>query len=106
MSALDELKKKEIRTDLEAAVLSSAYYEAQATGFSGKSQTVYSEKAAKELAEKDAELLALRERVAKLEKVADGLAEIVEYDTGDARHGLQSLAKARLAEYEELKEKK
>ena len=53
-----------------------------------------------------AELLALRERVAKLEKVADGLAEIVEYDTGDARHGLQSLAKARLAEYEELKETK
>ena len=67
MSALDELKKKEIRTDLEAAVLSSAYYEAQATGFSGKSQTVYSEKAAKELLEKDAELLALRERVVKLE---------------------------------------
>ena len=77
MSALDELKNKEIRTDLEAAVLSSAYYEAQATGFSGKSQTVYSEKAAKELAEKDAELLALRERVAKLEKVEECAKKLV-----------------------------
>jgi len=79
MSALDELKKKEIRTDLEAAVLSSAYYEAQATGFSGKSQTVYSEKAAKELAEKDAELLALRERVAKLERIETIAAEVNEW---------------------------
>jgi len=42
-------------------------------------------------------------RLGKLRIVADALAEIVEYDTGDARHGLQSLAKARLAEYEKLK---
>jgi len=66
MSALDELKKKEIRTDLEAAVLSSAYYEAQATSFSGKSQTIYSEKAAKELLGKDADLAALNARVEEM----------------------------------------
>ena len=63
MSALDELKKKDGYTALEWAVVELSNQDS-ALGLNCKN---WYEEAADELAEKNAELLALRERVAKLE---------------------------------------
>jgi hypothetical protein len=69
MSALDELKKK---NPFDMTMLEFIVTQAEYSQISGNA-----EHAASELACKDAELLALRERVAKLEKVEECAKKLV-----------------------------
>jgi len=102
MSALDELKKI---NPIDMTMLEFVVTQAEYSEITGNAEQAAADLAALNARVKTAEKNWHKNeaRLGKLQIVADALAEIVEYDTGDARHGLQSLAKARLAEYEKLK---
>jgi len=71
MSALDELQKKGEYTELESVIVTYAFHERRARGDDKNPASI---KAAAELAAKDAETAALRERVSVLEEADENFS--------------------------------